>query len=210
MTKKKKEPLSGEIRRSFIKHKVYGTVYAIEGDDSGTVLASAVVTEATACRHTLPAYELTLDEVAPINEHIRDYEMFEPACSDPKHLLDEIGVQERVCVSARETWQAAKSAAKECREIYEREENTLRAMVRASTSPTSLPLFDQAADTAPAEAPPVEIAAEAPPAEPVEAVEWYLDGVKVKRCVVCHKRYPCGEDHGAPPPVDAPGDQPNV
>ena len=45
MKRKLKHAQTGESSRSFIKHKVYGTVYAIEGDDAGTVLASAVVTD---------------------------------------------------------------------------------------------------------------------------------------------------------------------
>jgi hypothetical protein len=72
--KAKKQGLTGEITRSFRKHKVFGTVYAVESDDTGTVLAAAVVTEATACRHSLAGIELALDEVKRLNDDHRDYE----------------------------------------------------------------------------------------------------------------------------------------
>lgn len=191
---------TGEITRSFLKHKVYGTVYAIEGDDTGTVLASAVVTEATACRHTLATIALTLDDVAQVNQNLRDYEVFEPACSDPKHLLVEIGVQERTCQAAEQELVAAvttanelRATAKATREVFEKEKAKLRALVREATNSPVLP---------PAES----------PADPrwTERLGFYLDGLGQKRCAVCFAPYPCGSDHGTPP-ADAPApDQPSA
>lgn len=136
------EELTGEITRSFLKHKIYGTVYAVETDEEGTVLASAVITEATACRHALGGYTLTLFEVELINAHIRDYEFFEPKCADATHLLDDIGTQERVCQGAESEWAIARGHAKACKETFEQEKAKLRAMVREATTPAVLPLFD--------------------------------------------------------------------
>jgi hypothetical protein len=186
--KKAKAAPTGEIRRYFIKHKVYGTVYAVDADDSGTVLASAVVTEAIACRHTLAGIELTLDEVDQVNKNLGDYEVFEPVCSDPKHLLGEIGDQELVCQASRSEMLVAHAHAKECKETYEKDEAKLRSMVREATSPTKLPLFDKPTDDKPADQ------------APAAAEPWYLDAVNVKRCTVCLAQWPCGIDHNGETP----------
>lgn len=193
--------MTGEITRSFIKHKVYGTVYAIEGDDAGTVLASAVVTEATACRHTLVAIALTLDDVDQVNANLRDYEVVEPACSDPKHLLVEIGVQERTCQAAEQELVAAvttanelRATAKAAREVFEKEKAKLRALVREATNSPVLPPADEAADP-----------------RWTARLGFYVDGVGLKRCTVCLAPHPCGIDHSAPPAADAPpSDQPRA
>lgn len=192
---------TGEIKRSFIKHKVYGTVYAIEGDEAGTVLASAVVTEATACRHTLAALALTLEGIDQVNADIRDYEVFEPACTDATHLLDEIGLQERACqmaeqdlVSAQATANELRATAKAAREVFEKEKAKLRALVRDATHPPPLPLAADIGD-----------------ARWTARLGFYLDGVGLKRCAVCSLPYPCGINHAAPPAGDpsAP-DQPSA
>lgn len=147
MAKKRKPEGAGEIARRFLKHQVYGTLYAVEMDNTGEVLASAVVTDATACPHTLGGYTLLVDEpggeVDTINQHIRDYEVFEPRCSDPGHLLADLGTQEQVCQVARNAWLVARSHAKELKENLEKAEALLRSMVREATTPAApLPLFD--------------------------------------------------------------------
>lgn len=151
---KPNEP-TGEITRSFYKHKVYGTVYVVDVDAGAAgVLAAAVVTEATACRHTARDYALSLDEAGPINAHLADFEFFEPVCSEPKHLLDDIGAQERVCGMAEGDWKQARSESKAAREFYEQERAKLRSMVREATNPRPMPLFDKPSDDAPPPAPP--------------------------------------------------------
>lgn len=199
MAKKAKAKQTGEIVRSFIKHKVYGTVYAIEGDETGTVLASAVVTEATACRHTLPAYELTLDDVDRVNIDIRDYEVFEPVCSDPKHLLDEIGLLDRAVSTAEAELVGAGVAMKQAREAVKGAKAKLWAMVREATNPVPLPLFDAKPEATP------------PAAVPDIPEGCYRDGVGVVRCSTCFAAHPCGLDHTAPPASPAPPtDQPSA
>jgi hypothetical protein len=140
--KKQTKTSTGEIVRSFIKHKVYGTVYAIESDGAGTARTSAVVTEATACRHTLATLALTLD-VDQVNANIHDFEVFEPVCSDPKHLLvEEIGLQERACRTAESAMVHARGIAKAAKKVFEQEKAKLRTMVGEASKPTPLPLFD--------------------------------------------------------------------
>lgn len=144
MTKTRKPEPTGEIVRRFLKHQVYGTLYAVEMDNTGEVLAATVVTDATACPHTLAGYTLTVDaESTAINTHQRDYAVFEPRCSDPGHLLADLGTQEQVCQGARNAWLVARSHAKELKENLEKAEALLRAMVREATTPAApLPLFD--------------------------------------------------------------------
>jgi len=152
---KKHEPKANPfgVTRSFLKHKVFGTLYAVDRDAAGVVVAAVSVTSATACRHMLDTYELTPDFYA-INKEIRDYAFFEPTCSDPAHWLQEIGAQEKLCSEAEGEWLRAKSHAKELREAYEQEKAALRTLCREATTAPALPLFDHPADEPPAADPP--------------------------------------------------------
>jgi hypothetical protein len=150
MAKKKKPEGVGEIARRYLKHQVYGTLYAVDMDNTGEVLAHIVVTEATACPHTLAGYTLGVNnETVDINTHIRDFEVFEPRCVDAGHLLADLGTQEQVCQVARHEWTVARSHAKELKENLEKAEALLRSMVREATTPAApLPLFDAPPDAA--------------------------------------------------------------
>ena len=77
-------------QRAFVRHVIYGTIYAIESGDGG-VVAAAIVTDTTACRHRLGEYALSLDVADDIHQHAKDYEPFEPPCSDARHWLADIG-----------------------------------------------------------------------------------------------------------------------
>lgn len=135
--------MMGELFRGFLKHKVYGTVYVVERDDSGAVLAALEMHEATACRHRLDLYTLELTDAERINKTIRDFESFEPVCGDAGHLLADIGAASRECLQAENSWQVARSRAKALKETFEEKNATLRKLVRDSTAPPKLPLFDQ-------------------------------------------------------------------
>lgn len=137
--------MTGELRRAFMKHVKYGVVKVVEYDETGMALAAIEVNEATACRHQIEDYPLALDPAVEINEHKRDWEKYEPACSDPAHLLNEIGKLEMACQQAEGEYEQAKSHAKSMKEVYEQHTNSLRMLVRDATSPRKMPLFDKPA-----------------------------------------------------------------
>jgi len=139
--------MTGELFRGFLKHKIYGTVVAVERDETGIVLAAMEVHEAIACRHRLAGYPLSPDVnvCAEINAHPRDFESFEPVCVDAAHLLADIGVAEKAAQAAEVDWQRAHAHAKALKETFEEQTAALRQIVRASTSPTTLPLFSDGA-----------------------------------------------------------------
>lgn len=135
--------MTGELFRGLMKHKIFGTVVAVERDERGVVLLSAEINGAIACVHRLAEYELTLEGVAEINQHIRDYESFEPVCSEPAHLLADIGAASKECQVAEQEFAIAHSHAKALKERWEQKLALLRHIVQRSTAP--LPLFDKAA-----------------------------------------------------------------
>jgi len=138
MTKKRRTGFTGKITRSFLKHKIYGTVYAVDIDESGEVLAAAAVSAATACRHQKD-FDLSPDEAGDINANLRDFEPFDIGCSDATHLLAEIGEQEQTCQAAEVAWVTAHSRAKALKEELEQQQTRLRTLVREATTPTPLP-----------------------------------------------------------------------
>lgn len=137
--------MTGELKRGFLKHKVYGTVFAVEMDESALVLAAVSVSEASTCKHRLPDLVLSLDEATEIMKHIRDYEVFDSMCTDPVHLLSDIGEAEKAAQAAESEWTAAHTKAKALKEIFELKVDALRALVSGATSPKPMPLFDQSA-----------------------------------------------------------------
>lgn len=137
--------MTGEVKRAFLKHQVYGTVFCVEIDETGQVLAAKAISEATACRHQKDVIELGLDEAAEINKHLRDYEDCDPGCTDSTHLLSEIGEAEKACQVAEGEWGAAAKHAKSLKEIFEMKQDRVRSLVREATDPKPLPLFDKSA-----------------------------------------------------------------
>lgn len=137
--------MTGELTRGFLKHKIYGTVVAVERDETGLVLAAMEVHEAIACRHRLAGYALTLDAnaCAEINAHPRDYDAFEPVCGDSSHLLADIAAAASAVQVAEIEWQQAHAHAKALKETFEQKSAALRQVVYASTMPPELPLFAQ-------------------------------------------------------------------
>ena len=136
-----------QTARRFLKHQVYGTVYAVVMTNTGEVLGARVATEATACAHTLASAELDfpIDEVEAINKNLDDYDVFEPRCSDAQHLLADLGTQEQACQVARNEWLVARSRAKELKDALDKAEAQLRLMVRDATTAEQpqLPLFER-------------------------------------------------------------------
>lgn len=134
-----------ENKRAFLKHKKYGVVKAVEFDQAGYALAGADVNEAICCRHQLNALELTLDAATEVNEHRRDWDAYEAECSDPAHILSEIGDAEKRTQVAESEWKSAQNIAKSRKEIFEKETEALRVLVRSATTPKVMPLFDKPA-----------------------------------------------------------------
>jgi len=112
--------MTGELTRGFLKHKVYGTVIAVERDETGVVLAALEIGEAIACRHRLAGYALRPDvnACAEINAHPRDFASFEPVCGEAAHLLAEIGGAEQAARAAELEWQQAHAHAKALKETF--------------------------------------------------------------------------------------------
>jgi hypothetical protein len=129
--------------RAFVKHLIYGTLHAIEISDGGQVLAASRITDATACRHRLHEYALSLDEGEALRDHSSDYEPFEPACSDARHLLADIGIATRAADRAEQEYEQAARVAKAAKENAEKAKSTVLQLTRDATNPRPLPLFDQ-------------------------------------------------------------------
>jgi hypothetical protein len=140
-----RKPVTGETRRAFLKHVKYGVVKAVEFDETGYALAATDINLVTACRHQIDDYDLTLDGVEDVNDHKRDWEPFEPECSDPSHLLGEIGKAELACQQAEAEYDRSKSETKQRKEVFDQHTEALRMLVRDATSPKKMPLFDGAA-----------------------------------------------------------------
>lgn len=128
--------------RRFLKHKVFGTLYAVEFDSAGMVQAATAITDAIACKHRIGLYHLGIDLVDELIQNHGDYEAFDPVCSDAVHLLADIGQAERDCVEADSEYQAAAATAKAAKEHLQAREQALRQLVRSATQPAPLPLFD--------------------------------------------------------------------
>lgn len=131
------------MTRSFVRHLLYGTVYAIEMTTSGEIGAAAVVTDATACKHRLHEYQLSLDAAEQIRDHRGDFEPFDPVCNDARHLLSDIGIATRVADRAEQEYEQAARVAKAAKENSERARAAVLQLTRDATNPRPLPLFDQ-------------------------------------------------------------------
>ena len=129
--------------RSFVRHLVFGTVYVIEINETGDVLAAAVVTDATACRHRLHEQALTLDAAEAVREHRADFEPFDPVCNDARHLLADIGIATRAADRAERDYETAAHDAKSKKELAEKARAFVMQLTRDATNPRPLPLFDQ-------------------------------------------------------------------
>ncbi len=128
--------MNGEIRRVYLRHKVFGNLHAVEIDDRGEVLTSAVVGAAAACPHSLVDVPLKLDGCDEINKHRADYELFEPVCSDPTHILADLGAAERECGVAQKAWEEADRHAKALKKILESKQERVHQIVRDATTPS--------------------------------------------------------------------------
>lgn len=136
--------MTGEITRVVWKHKVYGTLHVVEVDETARVLAaSEPIHGATCCRHRLAEYGCHPDGAEAFNRNHADYQVFDPTCSDPVHLLADIGDAEKACREAESEWETAHRHAKALKETFEGEQAVLRQIVREATNPTPLPLFAQ-------------------------------------------------------------------
>lgn len=151
-------------RRVFLKHKTYGNIFVVQFDEMASpVLALDVTGEATMCKHKLDRADydarLSPDGTGEIEKHIRDFETFEPRCSDASHWLDDLREAEKQCAEGEAAYVKAAKHAKALKEVFENRAAEIRRIVRESTdTPKALPLFDKVEEPA---APPVE----APPAD---------------------------------------------
>lgn len=85
-----------KLTRSLIKHLEDGTIYCIEADESGFILAALDVTsEANSgglCSHILASLPLAgnIEEVERLNRDRDRFEGFEAACGNVHHLMAEL------------------------------------------------------------------------------------------------------------------------
>lgn len=145
---------TGEIRRAFFKHKVFGELIAVEIDERGYVYAvSRPITAADACKHRLPEYTLDMGpaegagdqelSAVSVNKHRSDWELFEPLCSDPVHQLHEIFEADRETDAAEAIWTSRAEDAKAAKSVFEKCQERARALRRELRDPARLPLFDR-------------------------------------------------------------------
>lgn len=145
---------TGEIRRAFFRHVAFGDVVVVEIDETGLVLAtSSPVTSADVCKHRLSDYTLMLSfppvpggqapmwAATSINRHRKDWELFEPLCSDPAHQLHDIFEADRAVDAAEATWAALDADAKAAKKLVEKLTEKARDLRRELRDPRELPLF---------------------------------------------------------------------
>lgn len=179
-------------RRAFLKHKTYGNIFVVQFDGMReVVLALDVTGETTMCKHKLARSDydarLSPDGITEINKNLRDFETFEPRCSEAGHWLDDLREAEKQCADSEAAYTKAAKHAKALKEVFENRAAEIRRIVRESTdTPKALPLFEKAA----------EDAAAAPPAAAEAAPLDLLDEA--------------GDDTPIPPPLDHPDDPPQA
>jgi len=134
---------TGEIRRAFFKHRVFSELFAVEIDETGLVLAALDIssTAASACRQALPSYELSMEAAAALNDHVNDFEVFEPACLDAGHQLRDIFEMDRLSEQAFGAWQTADNHAKALKKTYEQHLEAASKLRKDYREPRELPLF---------------------------------------------------------------------
>lgn len=134
---------TGEIRRAFFRHKVFGELVAVDADTTGHVLAaSPVVVTADACKHRLAAMEMTGDAAAIMRE-LQDWEEFEPVCRDAAHQLHDIFAADREVDRLEADYKARAEAAKAAKGLFDQAQERARQLRRELRDPSVLPLFDQ-------------------------------------------------------------------
>jgi hypothetical protein len=135
--------LTGEIRRAFFKHRVFSELWVVEIDETGLVLAALNIssTAASACRHGLADYALSMDAAAQVNDHVNDYEVFEPVCVDATHQLRDIFEADRLSEQAFGAWQTADNHAKALKKTYEQHVEAAAKLRKDYREPRDLPLF---------------------------------------------------------------------
>jgi len=136
--------MTGELNRSFWKHKIYADLFVVEIAD-GRVVAAARISSSAACAHRLDEYELSLEEGEKVQENKRDFEPIDMPCTDAGHWLSDIAAAEKECQLAEEQWKSAHATAKAAKEVFDMKQASLRSVVRKSTDATPMPLFEQAA-----------------------------------------------------------------
>ena len=78
-----------------------------------------------------------------MRDHPADFEPFDPACSDARHLLADLGVACRAADRAEREYEAAAHTAKAAKEQAEKARAYVLQLTRDATNPRPLPLFDQ-------------------------------------------------------------------
>lgn len=136
--------MSGELIRRFMKHKVFGEVYAVEAEmPSGMVVAAAKIDPTVQCEHLLRTMELTGDDTAEMLEKSRnDFDVIDLPCRDAAHWLNDIGEAYREREDARKEWEQADARAKSLKKILEAKDQRVMNLVGAAIDPKPMPLFD--------------------------------------------------------------------
>lgn len=139
--------MSGELIRRFMKHKVFGEVYAVEAEmPSGTVVAAKKIDPTVQCEHLLQNMDLPGDDTGEMVERSRnDFMVIDLPCREASHWLTDIGAAFDEREEARKAWEQADAHAKSLKKALEQKDGRVMELVSAATHPKPMPLFDSPA-----------------------------------------------------------------
>lgn len=136
--------------RSLIKHQAEPTVYAIEGDEDGMILAALDVTdEATSgglCVHMLAGLPLAgrIDDVEMLNrERDEQWAPYVPECGNTHHLLGELIAMEKDHRAAAGLFAIADAKARSLKKDVDQKAAKVHELLARIADRKPLPLFEQ-------------------------------------------------------------------
>jgi hypothetical protein len=137
------------VTRYFLKHRAEPTVFAVEADDGGELLAVLDVTDAATkgglCPHLLDSLPLAgrIDDVEYLRRARDDeYDIYAPDCGNVHHLMTDLLALEREHRDAAATFAMADSTAKAAKKDMELRAGKVHALLNRINDRTPLPLFD--------------------------------------------------------------------
>jgi len=139
------------MTRYFLKHRAEPTVYAVEGDEDGNLLAVLDVTDAATsgglCPHLLSSLPLAgrIEDVEYVNR-VRDaeYDSYVPECGNVHHLMTDLLALEREHREAAAAFAMADSKSKATKKDMELRAAKVHALLDRINDRVPLPLFEAA------------------------------------------------------------------
>lgn len=137
-----------KVTRLCIKHAAEPTVYVVECDDEGTILAALDVTDDATrgglCAHILDTLPLAaqLDELTYLQRDRDRYVPYEPDCGNVHHLMHDLLRLEREHRAAAAAFALADSRAKGLKKDMETKAAEVHELLARLADRKPLPLFD--------------------------------------------------------------------